>query len=80
MTSEGLTGLLWIAWLATGLVLEGLGLFRVGGLWPLTWVVRDGLHRNQAITSLIVCLMAVGFPAWLVFHFLFTKPSKGEPK
>lgn len=80
MSAEGITGLLWIAWFAMGLTLEGLGLARVGSLWPLTWVVRDGLHRNQAVTSLLVCLMVVGFPAWLIFHFLFTKPPKDEPK
>ena len=75
-----ITALLWVGLLVAALTLEGLGLARVGGLWPLTWVVRHYLHRDQAITSLIVLLSCVGFPAWLVFHFLFTKPPKDEPK
>jgi hypothetical protein len=75
-----LTACLWLCVLAVACTLEGLGLARVGGLWPLTWVVRHYLHKDQAVTSLLVILSCVGFPAWLVFHFLFTKPSKNEPK
>jgi hypothetical protein len=80
VSSEAVTGVLWLVILAAALTLEGLGLFRVGGLWPLTWVIRAGLHKNQALTSLGILLACVGFPAWLIFHFLFSKPPKNEPK
>lgn len=63
----------WLILLACALTWEALGLAHVAGVWPLTWDVRAALDRNEAVAGLGVFLACVGFPAWLVWHFLIEK-------
>lgn len=55
----------WIAIFAVGIVWETLGVFGVGGIWPLTWLVRDAMSHSEVAVALVV-----GFLAWLTYHFL----------
>lgn len=64
----------WVVLGITALVWELLGVFGVGGVWPLTWLVRDAMDSSE-LGVLGVCLACVGFPAWLVYHFL-VEPRK----
>lgn len=68
----------WLVILAAAITWETLGLLGVGGLWPLTWLVRDALHKHEAVTGLGIMLACVGFPAWLLWHFLVEKRRFGR--
>ena len=62
-----------IGWLLIGavaLVWETLGIFGVGGIWPLTWLVRDAMSHSEVAVAVVV-----GSLAWLAYHFL-VEPRK----
>lgn len=63
-------------WVVIGLLAltwEMLGVFGVGGIWPLTHLVWTAEKEDPSVASLIVILSVVGFPAWLTWHFLFQR-------
>jgi hypothetical protein len=68
----------WLVILAAAVVWEAVGLAGVDGVWPLTWLIRDALHANEDVASLVLILSIVGFPAWLVYHLLVQRRRYGR--
>ena len=76
-TASWITFALWVTWFCSGITLEVLGLIGYRGMWPLTWLVRDFLTQGEG-SYLVVILFIIGFPAWLVYHFLFEPRNYGK--
>ena len=70
--------ILWTIWFAAGLTIEALGLAGVGGIWPLTWLVRDALDHDEPVAGLGIFMICGGFPLWLLWHFLVEKRAYGK--
>lgn len=68
-----------VGWIVLGLAAlawELLGVFGVAGIWPLTDLVWHAEGNSPDVAVLIVFLAVVGFPAWLVYHFVFQRHRK----
>ena len=68
----------WVVILLAAVAWETIGLAGWWGVWPLTWLVRDALDRHEASTGLVIFLSVVGFPSWLLWHFLIEKRRYGH--
>ena len=60
----------WILWMIAFVVLETLGLRRVKGAVPLTWVIRDSVP----VWALVMAT------SWLAYHFVVQKNGTDVPE
>lgn len=68
-----------IGWITLGLAAllwEGLGLKGVDGIAPLTDIVWHYEELFPSVGPLVVIMAIIGFPAWLVYHFLIQRKRK----